>query len=169
MIIDLSKLIISTIKEIEINEEINISEELLQKTQIKKLNNVQFKGKIKKLIDDTFEITGNLSGIMILPDDVTLEDTEVYFDTNIEQKISEFDNNIDNNIKIVQKTIDIIPILWQNIVVEIPLKVVNKNRETSLKGEGWRLVTEEELEKEKVANSPFSELQELLDSRKELK
>lgn len=169
MIIDLSKLIIGAVKDIKINDEVNIKKDLFKNTQIKKLINVHFTGKIEKLIDDTFEITGKLSGIMVLPDDVTLEDTEVKFDTNIEQKISEFDNNMDNNIKIIQKTIDIIPILWQNIVVEIPLKVINEKRNISLKGEGWRLVTEEEIEKEKSSNSPFSELQELLDSRKELK
>ena len=40
-------------------------------------------------------------------------------------------------------------------------------KEESLEGDGWRLITEEELEKEKSNNSPFSELSKMFDSRKE--
>ena len=42
-----------------------------------------------------------------------------------------------------------------------------KNENLSLKGNGWRLVTEEELERERSNNSPFSELYNIIDSRKE--
>ena len=52
--------------------------------------------------------------------------------------------------------------------MEVPLKVINeKNRNLTIKGNGWRLITEEELEKEKSNDSPFSELYKLIDSRKE--
>ena len=72
----------------------------------------------------------------------------------------------DNNLKIVQNTLDITEFLWQNILVEIPLKVVSeKNQNLKLEGNGWRLITEEDLEHSN--NSPFSELKEKLNSRKE--
>ena len=53
--------------------------------------------------------------------------------------------------------------------MEIPLKVTSaKNRDLNLKGNGWRLVTEEELKNNNDSNdSPFSELYKLIDSRKE--
>ena len=62
--------------------------------------------------------------------------------------------------------LDITEFLWQNILVEIPLKVVSeKNEGITLEGNGWRLITEEELNKSN--NSPFSELSKMFDSRKE--
>ena len=58
--------------------------------------------------------------------------------------------------------------MWQNILVEVPLKVVSdENRNLTMEGDGWRLVTEEELEKEKTNNSVFNELSKIFDSRKE--
>ena len=68
----------------------------------------------------------------------------------------------------IQNRLDITEFLWQNILVEIPLKVVSeKNAGMTLEGDGWRLITEDELEKEKSNNSPFSELSKMFDSRKE--
>ena len=86
--------------------------------------------------------------------------------SEIEEKFSEFSVNNENNLKIVQNNLDITDFLWQNILVEIPLKVVSeKNRDVTLKGDGWRLVTESDL---KTSNdSPFSELSKMFDSRKE--
>ena len=93
---------------------------------------------------------------MILPDDITLEDTEYKFKTYIEEKIN--DNN-DNNLKIIHNKLDISEFLWQNIQVEIPMKVIKQqNKNITLKGNGWRLITEEELKNHN--NSPFANLQE---------
>ena len=66
----------------------------------------------------------------------------------------------------MQNTIDILPILWQNIIVEIPLKVTT-HEDVDLKGDGWRLISEEDYEKERSQNSPFSNLEELLNEGKE--
>ena len=97
---------------------------------------------------------------MILPDDITLEDTEYSFSTEIEEKFIENEDSNDNNLIIMQNKLDITDFLWQNILVEIPMKVKNKKNENlKLQGDGWRLTTEEELEKESN-NSPFKDLLE---------
>ena len=58
--------------------------------------------------------------------------------------------------------IDILDFLWQTILVEVPLKVRNpKNENIKLEGNGWRLITEDELNNRKY--NPFSELSKLLD------
>ena len=90
---------------------------------------------------------------MILPDDITLEDYEYNFTSEIEEKIEETRINY-------QKTLDITEDLWQNILVEIPLKAVNeKNRDLKLEGDGWRLISEDDINTE---NNPLSSLKELL-------
>lgn len=153
MIIELFDLV-SKGKKINIDKDVNISEELLSTSTIRRLNNVHFNGYIDKLIDDTYELVGVVTGTMIIPDDITLEDFEYNFTSEIEENIDETRINY-------QKSIDITEDLWQNILVEIPLKAVNeKNKNIKLEGNGWRLISEEDLEKTK--NNPLSSLEEML-------
>ena len=151
MIIELFDLITNG-KTINIDNDITIPNELIKESTIRRLNNIHFKGCIKKLIDDTYQLEGTISGIMILPDDITLEDYEYNFTSEIEEKIEETSINS-------QKTLDITGILWQNILVEVPLKAVNeKNKDLTLEGDGWRLIKEDEV---KSSNNPLSSLEEL--------
>lgn len=146
--------LVSKGKKINIDKDVNISEELLNTSTIRRLNNVHFNGYIDKLIDDTYELVGTLTGTMIIPDDITLEDFEYNFTSEIEE-------NIEETRIIYQKSIDITEDLWQNILVEIPLKAVNeKNKNIKLEGEGWRLISEDELANTK--NNPLSSLEDLL-------
>lgn len=152
MIIELFDLVINN-KKIIIDNDVVISEELLSSSTIRRLENVHFNGTLSRLIDDTYELSGVLKGTMILPDDITLEDYEYNFTSEIEEKIEETRINY-------QKTLDITEDLWQNILVEIPLKAVNeKNRDLKLEGDGWRLISEDDINTE---NNPLSSLKELL-------
>ena len=168
MNIDLTKLVTSYTEEIEVSGDVNISDNMFLGTDVRALKDVKFLGSIIKLCDGDYQISGNLSGIMVLPDDITLEDVDVKFNSEIEENFSEFCKPEEKNLEIIQNRLDITEFLWQNILVEIPLKVTGeKSAGISLKGDGWRLITEEELEKEKSNNSPFSELSKMFDSRKE--
>ena len=150
MIIDVTPVNNNLKKQIDINEE-NITFDLTGSSIIR-LENVSFKGLIKKLIDDSLELSGTLNGRMILPDDITLEEVKHDFDIKIEE-------NLENR----QNTLDILPILWENILVEIPSKV--RSSETSSKrieGDGWRVITEDELASSQSSNHPFQDLDKLL-------
>lgn len=153
MIIELFDLV-SKGKRINIDNDVNISEELLSTSTIRRLNNVHFNGYIDKLVDDSYELVGVLSGKMVIPDDITLEDFEYDFTSEIEENIEETRINF-------QKSIDITEDLWQNILVEIPLKAVNeKNKNLTLEGDGWRLIKEDDIGNTK--NNPLSGLEDLL-------
>lgn len=168
MNIDLTKLVTSYIEEIEVTGEVVIPEDLFKGTQVRGLKDVKFSGSITKLCDGDYQLTGSLTGVMVLPDDITLEDVDVKFESVIEENFSEMCKPEGKNLEIIQNRLDITEFLWQNILVEIPLKVVSeKNEGLMMEGNGWRLITEEELEKEKSNNSPFSELNKMFDSRKE--
>ena len=152
MTIDLFNLIVNN-KTINIDSDIIIPNEYLENSGIRRLNNIHFKGNIKKLVDDTYSLEGVLSGTMILADDITLEDYEYNFTSEIEENIEETSINL-------QKTLDITDILWQNILIEVPSKVVNeKNKNIKLEGNGWRLISEDDLNNK---NNPLSELEDLL-------
>lgn len=138
MTIDLFNLVVNN-KTINIDSDIIIPNEYLENSGIRRLNNIHFKGNIKKLVDDTYSLEGVLSGTMILADDITLEDYEYNFTSEIEENIEETSINL-------QKTLDITDILWQNILIEVPSKVVNdKNKNIKLEGNGWRLISEDDL------------------------
>ena len=152
MTIDLFNLVVNN-KTINIDSDIIIPNEYLENSGIRRLNNIHFKGNIKKLVDVTYSLEGVLSGTMILADDITLEDYEYNFTSEIEENIEETSINL-------QKTLDITDILWQNILIEVPSKVVNdKNKNIKLEGNGWRLISEDDLNSK---NNPLSELEDLL-------
>ena len=152
MTIDLFNLVVNN-KTINIDSDIIIPNEYLENSGIRRLSNIHFKGNIKNLVDDTYSLEGVLSGTMILADDITLEDYEYNFTSEIEENIEETSINL-------QKTLDITDILWQNILIEVPSKVVNdKNKNIKLEGNGWRLISEDDLNNK---NNPLSELEDLL-------
>ena len=152
MIIELFDLINKD--KIKIDGKVIIPEELLNSSSIRRLSNVCFLGSLNKLVDDTYELSGTISGTMVIPDDITLEDYEYNFTSEIEEKIEETRVNL-------QKTLDITEDLWQNILVEIPLKAVNeKNKDLTLEGDGWRLIREEDISES--TNTPLSGITDLL-------
>jgi len=157
MQIDLTKLLNSYIDTIEINEKVNIPENLLETSLITALKDVNLTGDISLNEDDNLNLTGKLSGIMILKDDITLEPVEYNFNTELEE-ILEKNKNI----------LDITDILWQNILVEIPSKVRSTDEDINLEGNGWRVISEEQFIKERNnSNNPFANLDELLNTKED--
>ena len=71
----------------------------------------------------------------------TLKKVNRQFDIQIDEII---DENSDNSLEIIQNSLDIFPIVWQNILVDVPLRVLAPDaKEESLEGDGWRLITED--------------------------
>ena len=157
MKIDITKLLNSYIDVIEVNQEVNIPNKLLSQSLITELKNVNLNGDITLDEDDNINLTGNLSGIMILKDDITLAPVEYQFNTDLEE-ILEKNKNI----------LDITDILWQNILVEIPSKVRSTDEDINLEGDGWRVISEEQFQKERnKSNNPFANLDELLNTKED--
>ena len=157
MQIDITKLLNSYTDVIEVNQEVNIPENMIKSSLITELKNINLTGDITIDEDDNINLTGKLSGIMILKDDITLEPVEYKFDTDLEE-ILEKSKNI----------LDITDILWQNILVEIPSKVRSTNEDINLEGDGWRVISEEQFQKERnKSNNPFANLDELLNTKED--
>ncbi len=157
MQIDITKLLTHYIDTIEINEEVKIPDNILENSLITKLENIKLDGELFLNEDDNLNLTGKLSGIMILKDDITLEPVEYNFETELEE-ILEKSKNI----------LDITDILWQNILVEIPSKVRSTDEDINLEGDGWRVISEEQFQKERnKSNNPFANLDELLNTKED--
>ena len=66
----------------------------------------------------------------------------------------------------IENTLELKEFLWQNIVVEIPLRVVSDHAyDKEYKGNGWRLVTEED--KKVSGNKSLEVLKQLLEKEEE--
>ena len=153
--IDLNPLFNGIKSIIEFDENINFDLEDLKSTSIKDLSNVKVKGNITKISEDSIDLKMEIKTTMTLEDSVTLED--ISYPVNIHyNKIIDSNAMDDEYCKILQNRLDILPIVWENIVLEVPLRVVKEEKETIIEGDGWSL--------NKVENdSPLSDLKELLD------
>ena len=139
MIIDISSLNYG--KEVNINDSIVFNKSDLENTDLLDLKDVKVNGYIKVDDLDSYVLNLNVKGTMVIPCSRTLVPTNYDFDINIEENIMENEKKL----KKTQKTIDILPIIWENILMEIPIKIINPKAEgISLKGEGWELITDSE-------------------------
>lgn len=127
---------------------------------MEKLNDVKIRGKVYINLADEVILKANLSGTMILLDAIDSSEIEYPFNIEIEENLTD---NDEYNLEKAQNTLDIMNILWQNIVLEVPMRVVKKeNENASLQGEGWELISDDT----KKVDPRLSPLMDLL-NRKE--
>ena len=132
MKVDLTKLIYNQVKEIEINGLFLIKKEIWQETDIIDLKEITVFGRVYKDINDDINLELEAKGIMVLKDTKTLEPIDYPYNVEIEEKL-------DENNEIKQNILDIEPILWENVLLEVPIRIVNNENPINLKGEGWEL------------------------------
>ncbi len=149
MEIDLN--LLNTKSKIDIDGKVSFSKEEVQKAGILDMKEIYVKGSLTQ----EYQLDLNIKGEMILPCSLTLEPVNYPFDIKIDENLDEF---IENTKK-TQKTIDILPIIWENILMEIPMKVVSPNaKNIKTKGDGWELITDSE----DKGNHSLAKLKDLL-------
>lgn len=132
---------------IEIKEQYEINAEKIKESSIIELSKIVVDGVIKKKNDVEICVNIKATGQMKINDSITLD--EVWYPFSFE-----IDENLDEFIEKDENSLDIIEVLWQNIVLEVPLRYTIVNDYSDYQGDGWKLVSEEEL----VKNNPFSAL-----------
>ena len=152
--IDYSLLVSGTVKEVDITNTYTIPKEYFENTDVLALNNIKVEGKIyQDYSEDDIEelveyIDCKISGEMTIADSISLEPVEFPFST-------EYNDIIEENCKKSENTLDIFQFLWENIVLEIPLQFTKVKDLSKFHGDGWKLITEDELT---ASNNPFSDL-----------
>ena len=107
-----------------------------------------------------FDLT--IEGVMVLPDSVTADPIPYPFTSKIEE---EFDINDENFLETYQKSqniLDIMKILWENIVLEVPMRFT-ATEDAHLSGDGWSLGLDKN--KEEQIDPRLAKLSELLDRK----
>ena len=154
MTIDLSKV---DEKGIVIDELVSFNDEYLKNTQIKELNNIKVNGRVYYSVTNEVVLECSVKGTMKLLDAMDLEPIDYPLNIEISEVLSEEDDEKNKNDT---KTLDIMDILWQNIVLEVPISVRRDPEKVyNLKGEGWELLNDES----KKVDPRLAPLLELLD------
>ena len=127
MKIDITSLRSGILDKVEIDEVYSFSKEELANSGILELNDVKVTGYISKNSLNDYYINIIVKGTMVLPCSLTLKPTpydfSVSIEGNLDEMMKEFAENYENN----QKTIDILPIIWENILMEITWKSFEMN------------------------------------------
>lgn len=133
MKIDLRKLY--ALNKLSIDEEVIIPEEYYKNAGVRSLSKVKVNGDVTVNYEENIELHLNVSGEFIIPCAITLDDVIVPFNTFIEEEIDQ--NKLNDEF-----FLDLLDVLWENIVLEIPVRVVKEGvKSEDLHGEGWELVT----------------------------
>ena len=91
----------------------------------------------------------SITGVMIVPCSITLDDVEVSFHSEREEVFS-FVKCEDADVHEAKgDVVELLPVIFQQILMEIPLKVVKPGIKEYPKGEGWKVIREEDLQEEK--------------------
>lgn len=161
MNIDFTKLKSHMISEIPFDQEVHIPEEWLSQSDLLDLKQVHVTGRLYLDAMDEFALSIKISGIMVLPCAITLKPVDVPFETTVDDSLQNLCEEMDETLKKSENSIDILPIIWENILIEIPMRVVSEGaEELSLHGDGWELITEEKPKQEH--NPELEKLKELL-------
>ena len=152
MDIDLTPINRKNKEKIDITNTYKIDDSYFADSSVKDIKDLSLTGEIyivpgEDIKEETY-IKASVNATLILEDSITLEP--------VDYKISfEYDDVIEENWKKDENTLDIFQFLWENIVLEIPLHFTKVNDLSKFHGDGWRLISEEEL---KNSNNPFSDL-----------
>lgn len=147
MIIDLTKLIFNNEYKVAVNGDIDIPNNYLDGTDIKEISSVEVTGFIYNN-NEEYELDIEVKGVMTLECARTLKPVKRPFDIVINEVI---DENNDNSLQIIQNRLDILPIIWENILVDVPLRVLHpSSKEETISGDGWKLLTEDEIDKNEI-------------------
>lgn len=162
MQVDLTKL--NNNKTIYIDENILFDLKEYSSKDIIELNSIHAAGNISYNASDNLEINFNVTGNMILKDSVTLELITYPLDINIVEEYSLDDEYFQEYYEKEQNILDIKKILWENIVLEVPIRLT-KSDGITLSGEGWSLGEKEN--KNDNIDPRLAKLQELLSDGEE--
>ena len=117
------------------DEDVKFFEDKYEFKLFKDLKNVHINGKIFCNYNDNLEINMIISGIMVLNDSCTNELIDYPFNIDLNEELEEFPIN-------EQNLLDLKEILWQNIVLEVPIRTSKSNKIETISGDGWSILDE---------------------------
>ncbi len=134
----------------EINEIIDFSSVSASHHEIRRISPVTITG-TGQLSGEDVVFNLNITCDLVLPCALTLDDVNYHMDINtieyftFKEHAREEDYDYDINV-VKGQFIELAPVIWQNIIVNIPLRVVSENayERMNAKGENYSVIDESE-------------------------
>ena len=133
---DLNKI---TEQGILIDSTISFGEEYLQVSEIKKLDNIKVSGRIYYSLTKEVIFAGNVKGNMTLVDGYSGDLIDYPFNIDLDEILADFSEEDEKKGKKPQNSLDLKEVLWENIVLEVPIVVSRDNEVKTKKGEFWEV------------------------------
>lgn len=118
---------------------ISFDEEYLRVSEIKKLDNVHVSGRIYYSLTKEVIFAGNVNGNMTLVDDYSGDLIDYPFNIDLDEILANFSNEDEKMGKKPKNSLDLKEVLWENIVLEVPIVVSKDNKVKTKKGEFWEV------------------------------
>ena len=134
----------------------DLDKRILDLTNSKAIGSVYLDSNSSIVLECTFK------GTMLIEDSISLDPIPYDFNIEINENLEEMLENYDGCFDNVKNTLDLKQILWQNIVLEVPISYT-KVSDASLKGDGWELLNGEK--KTEEIDPRLKKLEELLERR----
>lgn len=108
-----------------------------QDKNILSIDHVRVQGSIIDNGTPEYELSMNITGCIFLKS--AINSNPVPYDLDI--KYDEFIENLVENYKNSSNSLDILPIIWENILLEIPIRATNDFDSFEVtKGKGWEIL-----------------------------
>ena len=133
---DLNKI---TEQGILIDSTISFGEEYLQVSAIKRLDNIKVSGRIYYSLTKEVIFAGNVKGNMTLVDGYSGDLIDYPFNIDLDEILADFSEEDEKKGKKPQNSLDLKEVLWENIVLEVPIVVSKDNEVKTKKGEFWEV------------------------------
>ncbi len=138
---------------LELSEDIEFTEETYKQfPRIRKLRDVHADVRGEYAADEQrLYLQIHVTGIMTCPCDITFEDVDIPFDSTAAETVG-FSKEDQENIEILKpdgEVVELLPIIFRQILVEVPIKVRKEGLIEYPRGEGWSVMTEEQYRKER--------------------
>jgi len=128
-----------------ISQDVTLDKSLYENAEIIDIKNLHIEGNVNYDYENNLVINLDVNGSFILEDSITLEEIDYPFTCIVEEKISNISEYCGDFFEKSKNTLDISEILWENIVLEIPISATNVDTdELSLSGDGWELKNKDE-------------------------
>lgn len=136
---------------IEIDNVISFPKEGYSNDVIRSVEDTKVEGFITLNSVDEYIYNLEVNGKMIIPDSITNENITYEYNFLIEEEIPQSCINEHNML-------DLTELLWQNIVLEVPMRYTNSDA-TNLKGDHWEVI--DEIKEEEHIDPRLEKLNEL--------
>ncbi len=138
-----------------INQKVDIPSSYYRDSEVKEIKDLYVNGRFYYDSDDTIRARFDIEGNMIIEDSISLDDVSYPFSIKYDDILEESYKNDENKL-------DLFEFLWENIVLEVPLKFTKVDNLSEFQGNGWKLISEED----NISNdNPFSDLLENFDKK----